>query len=84
MICFGKSDGALVEVSLADITQRPERFHGRHVRVAGFITLRHEGTSIYPSDGARTAEGLWLAVETLPGGCRALLSKFASDANRAC
>jgi hypothetical protein len=81
MICLGKSGGTRVEVSLADIIQRPESFDGKHLRVAGFITFLFEGMSIYPDDRVCTDEGLWLAVETFPGGSQALF-KGLRDAGK--
>jgi hypothetical protein len=81
MISLGESGGTPVEVSLADIIQHPESFGGKHVRVAGLITLLHEDMSIYPYDSVCTDEGLWLAVETFPGGSQALF-KGLRDAGK--
>ncbi len=56
-----------VELSLFQVLSNPERFHGKPVRLWGFLRVRFEGTGIYvTSEDANyvvNRNGLWVSFE---------------------
>src|ERR1044071_26635 len=51
-------------VTLGELLAVPEKFHGKPVRVAGFVTLKFEGNTICENN-TPAAGCLWLDVEGL-------------------
>ncbi|MBW3655001.1 MAG: hypothetical protein KY444_02775 [Gemmatimonadetes bacterium] len=53
------------DVSIIQLVARPEQFHGRRVRVTGYLWLEFEGNGIYLSESDRThgvyRNGLWVS-----------------------
>jgi hypothetical protein len=65
----GIADGklcALYDVSLVELIVNPVVFHGKRVRVQGFLNLEFEGKAIYlhkeDNDYSITNNGLWVNV----------------------
>lgn len=56
----------VTDVSLIQLVAAPERFHGKYVRVIGFVRLEFEGNAIYLHHDdltyGLTKNGLWLGV----------------------
>jgi len=53
-------------VSLAELIAAPERYHGRHIRTEGYITLQFEGNVVCMGiDRSQSSTCLWLDVEGL-------------------
>lgn len=52
------------DVSLVELIARPDEFHGKVVRVIGYVRLEFEGNAIYLSkesyDAAISRNGLWI------------------------
>jgi hypothetical protein len=57
----------LVLVSLLNLIQHPDEYHGKRISVAGFATFEFEGKAIYPSkddyERADTKKALWIEVK---------------------
>ncbi len=60
----GASPRRPLSASLIQLIASPEKYHGKYVRVNGFVRIEHEGTAIYlhreDSDHMLTRNGLWL------------------------
>jgi hypothetical protein len=60
----------LILVSLLELVDHPDRYHGQRIRVVGFATLEFEGKAIYVSkadfERAHTKKALWLDIELTP------------------
>jgi hypothetical protein len=58
------SDKCTYEVSIIELISRPELFHGKQVRVIGYVRLEFEGNAIYLSKESHEAgifkNALWL------------------------
>src|SRR5262245_37970159 len=58
------SDRCTYGVSIVELISRPELFHGKNVRVIGYVRLEFEGNAIYLSkesyDAGISRNGLWL------------------------
>lgn len=59
----------VLDVSIIQLIARPEQFHGKRVRVTGYLWLEFEGNGIYLSESDKThgvyKNGLW--VNFAPG-----------------
>src|SRR5262245_42923930 len=62
----GSAPGSPVPVSLIQLIATPDAYHGKYVRVHGFVRIEHEGTAIYlhrdDCDYMLTRNGLWLVA----------------------
>lgn len=66
-LVFGSACAQTVDVSLVSLIATPKEFHGKSVRVIGYVRLEFEGDSIYlrKEDSQRriAKNGLWLDVD---------------------
>ena len=60
----GSSPEHLLDVSIGELLSRPQDFHGKYVRVAGFYRGEFEGTALYETldDGWRTDRSMWVTI----------------------
>jgi len=55
-----------VAVRIAELVAEPDRYHHRHVRTEGYVTLRFEGNLLcVGTDRSHASACLWLDVEGL-------------------
>jgi len=67
-----------IDVSIYQLVVTPERFHGKLVRVMGYIHLEFEGNGLYPhqEDFERSLHknGVWINVERCGQGAKPQLN----------
>ena len=59
-----------IGISIIELIANSEKYHGKFVRVSGYVTLEFEGTAIYLSkddaDKHQNKNGLWLTLSNFP------------------
>ncbi len=70
----------LIDVSIKELISNSEKYHGKVVRITGYVQLEFEGTAIYSSkeDAKKnlTKNGLWLSVGGKSVRCFDCKNKF--------